>query len=163
MADGISFFRLFCGIALLFCPLPSGLFYAVYTLGGISDALDGFVARRFVGETERGKTLDTVADAVFFAAMLIKLLGAARLPLWLLVWLCVVAVIKCINVVSAYMICGHFVAAHTVLNKLTGVLLFVLPFTLPFAALRYTSIPVLCSATAAAVQEGHYIRTGRIG
>ena len=53
------------------------------------------------------------------------------------------------------------VTMHTVMNKTTGILLFVLPLTVPVVALKY-SAPVVCmAATFAAIQEGHYIRTGR--
>ena len=47
------------------------------------------------------------------------------------------------------------------MNKVTGILLFLLPLTLPVVELKY-SAPLVCTvATFAAIQEGHYIRTGR--
>ena len=45
------------------------------------------------------------------------------------------------------------------MNKVTGVLLFILPLTFPIVPLKYLAIPVCAVATFAAVQEGHYIRT----
>ena len=50
-------------------------------------------------------------------------------------------------------------AKHTLLNKVTGLALFLLPLTLPFADLRYTGSFVCALAALAAVQEGHLIRT----
>lgn len=47
------------------------------------------------------------------------------------------------------------------MNKVTGVLLFVLPLTFSIVPLKYSSLPVCAVATFAAVQEGHFIRTGR--
>lgn len=53
-------------------------------------------------------------------------------------------------------------ALHTVMNKITGALCFLLPFTLSFIDLKYSAIAVCCIATFAAIQEGHYIRTVRV-
>ncbi len=47
------------------------------------------------------------------------------------------------------------------MNRLTGVLLFVLPLTLTFIDLKYSGAVVSTLATIAAIQEGHMIRTGR--
>lgn len=47
-------------------------------------------------------------------------------------------------------------AEHTLLNKLTGLVLFLLPLTLHFIPLEYSA-----AATGAALQEGYLIQTGR--
>ena len=47
------------------------------------------------------------------------------------------------------------------MNKVTGVLLFLLPLTIPAAPLKYAAVIVCTAATFAAIQEGHLIRTGR--
>ena len=47
------------------------------------------------------------------------------------------------------------------MNKVTGVLLFIVPLTLSIVPLIYTGIPICSVATFAAVQEGHFIRTGK--
>ena len=49
---------------------------------------------------------------------------------------------------------------HTVMNRVTGVLLFALPLTLSFINLNYSGTIVCTVATFAAIQEGHLIRTG---
>ena len=53
-------------------------------------------------------------------------------------------------------------------NLITGLriicsiaLLFVLPLTLPFINLKYSALAVCLVATFAAIQEGHFIRTGK--
>ena len=47
----------------------------------------------------------------------------------------------------------------TVMNKITGAILFFLPFTLRFIDLKYSAAFACTAATFAAIQEGHYIRT----
>jgi CDP-diacylglycerol--glycerol-3-phosphate 3-phosphatidyltransferase len=69
--------------------------------------------------------------------------------------------IKMINIISGYVIQKKYVAMHTIMNKVTGVLLFVLPLTLPVIELKYSALLVCTVATFAAIQEGHYIRKGR--
>ena len=46
MANTITFFRMAAGIVLLFCPVFSPAFYVFYIAAGLSDMLDGFVARQ---------------------------------------------------------------------------------------------------------------------
>jgi CDP-diacylglycerol--glycerol-3-phosphate 3-phosphatidyltransferase len=82
------------------------------------------------------------------------------IPTWLYVWIGMIALIKGINIVSGVVMQKRFVAVHTVMNRVTGVLLFVLPLTVPLVELRYTAPFVCAAATFAAVQEGHLIRTG---
>ena len=56
----------------------------------------------------------------------------------------------------------EFVAVHSVMNKVTGILLFLLPLTLQALDFKYTGTAVCTVASFAAVQEGHYIRTGKV-
>ena len=69
--------------------------------------------------------------------------------------------IKAIDLVSGYVIRKEIVVLHTAMNKLTGILLFILPLTLTIIDLKYSGAFVSAAATFAAIQEGHYIRTGR--
>ena len=46
------------------------------------------------------------------------------------------------------------------MNKLTGILLFILPMTLGFIDLKYSGAFVSAVATFAAIQEGYIIRSG---
>ena len=52
------------------------------------------------------------------------------------------------------------VVLHTVMNKVTGVLLFLLPLTFSLVNVEYSGAAVCVVATFAAIQEGHLIRTG---
>ena len=123
--------------------------------------IDGLVARKTGTVTEFGAKLDTAADFVFVAVCLWKLLPSLAVPLWLWIWIVLIALIKMINIISGYVIQKNYIALHTVMNKITGILLFLLPLTLPVVELKY-STPLVCTvATFAAIQEGHYIRTGR--
>ena len=132
-------------------------------IAGITDMTDGAMARKTNTTSELGAKLDTAADFVFVAVCLWKLLPILSVPLWLWLWIGGIALIKAINLLSGFIVQKRFVAMHTVMNKVTGILLFILPLTLPVLALKY-SVPLVCAAaTFAAIQEGHFIRTGKEG
>ena len=65
------------------------------------------------------------------------------------------------NTVSGFIFRKKYVSVHSVLNKVTGVLLFILPMTLSIIPLKYSMIPVCAVATVAAVQEGCIIFKGK--
>ena len=159
MANIITIIRILCGIAILFCPVFSVAFYSLYITAGLSDMIDGWVARKTNTVSDFGSKLDTVADVIFVVVCLIKLFPVMDIPLWLYVWIGVIAFIKVINIVSGFVVQKRFVAVHSVMNKATGVLLFVFPLTLSFVGLKYSATVVCVVATFAAVQEGHFIRT----
>lgn len=161
MANIITIIRILCSIALLFCPAFSVAFYSLYITAGLSDMADGWVARRTNTVSAFGAKLDTVADVVFVIVCLIKLLPVMDVPVWLYVWIGIIAFIKIINIVSGFVVQKRFVAVHSVMNKVTGVLLFSFPLTLSFVDLKYSAVAVCLIATFAAIQEGHFIRTKR--
>ena len=72
----------------------------------------------------------------------------------------IIVIIKTINIISGFVVQKKIVTVHSVMNKITGVLLFVLPLTVKFIDLRYSAAIVCAVAVFAAIQEGHYIRTG---
>ena len=162
MANIITVVRILCAIALLFCRPYTGAFYAFYIPAGVSDMMDGAVARKTNTASEFGARLDTVADFIFVIVCLIKLLPALDIPVWLSVWIAVIALVKVSNIVTGYVMRKRFVAVHSVMNKVTGILLFILPLTLRAFDIKYTGAVVCTVAAIAAVQEGHYVRTGRM-
>ena len=161
MANTITFFRIAASIVLLSCPVFSPAFYVFYIAAGLSDMLDGFVARKTDSVSKLGARLDTMADFMFVVVCLIKLLPVLHIPAWLYAWIGIIALIKVVNIISGLAVQKKLVAVHSVMNKATGVLLFLLPLTIPAVPLRDSAIVICAAATFAAIQEGHFIRTGR--
>ena len=124
--------------------------------------IDGTVARKTNTVSKFGERLDSSADMLFVLVCFIKLIPVLDIPLWLYIWISVIVLIRIVNIISGFMIQKRFVILHTVLNKLTGALLFMLPLTFQFVDLSYSAAIVCFIATFAAVQEGHYIRSGKI-
>lgn len=159
MANIITGIRILCSIALFFVsPLSKG-FYILYLAAGLSDMLDGPVARKTGTASKFGSIFDSIADIIFVAVCLIKLIPVLEIQKWLYIWIALIVLIRIINIISGLIIYKRIIFLHTILNKINGALAFILPLTFPFLELRY-STPLVCTvATIAAIQEGHFTRT----
>ena len=142
LQNGSQYSLAVASIVLLFCPVFSPAFYVFYIMAGLSDMLDGFVARKTNTVSRFGAKLDTIADYMFVAICLIKLLPVLSIPSWLYGWIGIIALIKVVNIISGFAVQKKFVAVHSVMNKATGALLFLLPLTIPFLSLKYSAIVV---------------------
>ena len=161
IANALTACRIFGSILLLFFPAFSVAFYITYLLCGFSDMTDGTIARKTNGTSRFGSRLDTIANLIFMATSLLKLLPAIHIPPWIWIWGGVIAAIKICNIIWGYVSQKQFVALHTVMNKATGLLLFLLPLTISFMELKYSAIVVCSVATFSAVQEGFYVIADR--
>ena len=157
IANILTFSRVFGSFILLLFPVFSGCFYIIYILCGFTDMIDGTVARKANSTCKFGSQLDTVADLIFIAVSLFKLLPVINIPQWLWIWVGVIAIIKICNIFFGFATKKQFISFHTILNKVTGLLLFLLPLTISFAELKYTAIVVCSVATLSAVQESVYV------
>ena len=97
------------------------------------------------------------------AVCLIKLLPIMHVPVWLYIWIAIIALIKVTNIAIGYISQKEFISVHSLMNKVTGGMLFVLPLTLAFIDLRYSAAVVCMVATAAAIQEGYFVKHKAMG
>ena len=59
--------------------------FLVFVCAGVSDAVDGFLAKRFKLQTELGAYLDPLADKLLIVSIYVALGVAAKLPSWLVI------------------------------------------------------------------------------
>ena len=156
IANIITGSRIIFSLPLLVIPLSSAWFYVFYLLCGFTDMIDGTIARKTGAVSNFGAKLDTVADFVFMAICAVKLLPKINISIWLWIWIVIIAIIKVTNIVMGFILRKKLVALHTVLNKTTGLLLFLLPLTLQFIVPTYSCAVVCTLATIAAIEEGCY-------
>ena len=161
IANVITGIRILGSIFLAFVPVFSAPFYAVYLTCGLSDMVDGTIARKTNSSSSLGAKLDTVADFLFAAVSLAKLLPYIPVPGWLLQWIATIALIKAVNIGLGFIRNKKLVSVHSAMNKITGGLLFFFPLTLGLVELKYSAVIVCSIATASAIQEGYFIGTGR--
>ena len=160
LANILTGCRILGSILLLVFPAFSVAFYITYLFCGLSDMIDGTIARKTNSTSKFGSQLDTIADLIFVAASLFKLLPAIHIPGWLWIWGGVIAVIKISNIIWGYVSKKQFISLHTTMNKVTGLFLFLFPLTIPFVESKYIAIAVCSIATFSAIQEGVYVIAG---
>lgn len=82
---GITVFRILL-VPALAALLTFGMLreaLAIFIVAGISDALDGFIAKRFGLSTELGRILDPVADKLLLVTSFVMLTAKGWMPLYL--------------------------------------------------------------------------------
>ena len=153
--------RIFGSILLLFFSAFSMAFYIIYLFCGFSDMVDGTIARKTNSTSKLGSQLDTVADLIFVVVSLFKLLPAIHIPGWLWLWGGAIAAIKIGTILWGYVVKKQLISLHTMMNKTTGLLLFLWPLTKSFTDLKCSAIAVCSIATLSALQEGFYAVSDR--
>ena len=91
IANIITSCRILGSIGLCFCPVFSACFCGLYLFCGLTDMVDGTIARKTDAVSECGARLDTVADFLFVIASFGKILPVIRIPVWICVWAAVIA------------------------------------------------------------------------
>ena len=152
--------RLVAAGVLLFLQPESAGFYAAYIYGGLTDMLDGCLARLLGSQSRFGARLDSLADIAFVAVCAVRLLPRLTIPCW--VWI-LGGVIAAVRAENSFCSCrqGQPRFLHTAANRAAGLLLFLLPLTRPFLPLEISGVTVCAVAGFAALQEGYRIRAKR--
>lgn len=129
-ANAVTFIRICGTFVLLFLKPFSVAFFAVYTVAGITDVLDGFIARKTGTASDLGARLDSLADIVFYGVMIIKLFKILAETLPLYVWFTAGAalILRICTYIVAAVKYRKFASLHTYLNKLTGLCVFLIPY-----------------------------------
>ena len=83
----LSVSRIALCLPLLLVDAMTMSFWVLYVIGGTTDMLDGFLARRLDVESKFGARLDGLADFVFVLAVGYKLFPWLKLPatLWVMI------------------------------------------------------------------------------
>ena len=150
------------GSLLLLCfPVFSVHFYVTYLICGFTDMIDGSIARKTGSVCELGSRLDSIADLLFVSTSFIKLFPVLPIPQWLWIWTLAISLLRFSNLIYGYVNKGKFIHLHTTLNKVTGLLLFLLPLTLTFIEVKHSAIFVCFLATCSTLQESHYLVRSR--
>ncbi len=160
MANWITGIRILCGVLLLLFPPFSKAFYILYLIGGLSDALDGWTARKLGSASDFGARLDTAADIVFFGAVLLILFCHITFPLWMIVWVILIALLRMLSLTIGFITCHRLVSAHSLMNRASGFLLFLIPWCIEYYPSRPVAFLVIVTcavATAASIQELYQI------
>lgn len=119
--NAITIARLVVSLPLLWL-LMNGNFAPAFWLAlvaGASDALDGFLARRFGWRSALGGVLDPIADKLLVSVCFFGLWWAGELPTWMLAVVIGRDVIILLGAFVWWRLNGSFEAAPTTISKLT--------------------------------------------
>ena len=151
----LTVFRMLGTLALAFLPPLTVPFFALYLICSATDIADGVIARKTGAVSDFGARLDSVADILFYAVILLRLFPTLRGTLPVQVWWLAGAAL-------AFRLCAYlaaacryrrFAALHTYLNKCTGALLFALPLLLLTPAAVPISFAVCTMGVLASAEE----------
>ena len=153
LANAVTISRMAFAVGMLISPPFSIVFWLCYFCGGLSDILDGPIARRLRQTSAAGARLDSVADMIFAASIGIFVLLHIPLPTWL--WLCALAIalLRGVSYGIGFYKFRVFSAPHTYLNKATGALLFAFPLLYTLLGLSAAGAFVCLVAFLAAAEE----------
>lgn len=154
-ADTITSVRIAFSLFLPFFPLHSAGFFAAYTVTGLTDVLDGWLARKTGTASRFGARLDSIADLLFYSVLLFRFLPVLWQTLPMAIWyvLAAIVLVRLAAYAAAAVRYHQFAALHTWLNKLTGAGVFLLPYVLAVSTGIVYSWIVCVLALAAALEE----------
>ena len=155
VADIITLIRMMGTMALVFLRPLSTAFLGVYALTGLTDVLDGWIARKTKTASDFGARLDSMADLLFYAVMLFRIFPILWNTLPGVIWyaVAVILILRITAYLTAMVKYRKFASLHTYLNKLTGGMLFLVPFVL-FTEYAVTYCWIICViAVLAAIEE----------
>ncbi|MDO5520805.1 MAG: CDP-alcohol phosphatidyltransferase family protein [bacterium] len=155
LANSITVVRIVGALLLLLFPPFSLLFYILYLLCGISDVLDGFVARKTNTQSKLGAMLDSIADIVFLLAALIKVFPKllSVYPNWGIYIILLVAVVRGSSYLIGTIKFHRFAALHTILNKVTGVGIYCIPLLLMLSHFDVGLVIICLLAGISSIEE----------
>lgn len=130
LANIISAIRIIAGACLYLFSDITGGFIAIYIVCGITDLLDGPVARKFNSTSAVGAALDTVGDAVTYMALAKILLVKRMIPIWIVYWMLGVLGLHIIAGLVSFKKTKKFYVVHSLFGKILGGSIFVLPFAM---------------------------------
>lgn len=151
----ITSLRLIGAVCMAFTKILTPEFFWIYTFCGVTDVLDGFIARMTKKTSEFGAKLDSVADLLFYGIMLIKLLpdllsSMPKAMPWMIVSL---ITLRAISYGIAAVKHKKFASLHTYMNKLTGLAGFSMPYMIHFFQHHVIYTVVYVIAVIAALEE----------
>ena len=154
LSNLLSCLRIAGLILLLLLPAMQPAFYAVYAAYGLSDMLDGFLARRLGVASRLGSILDSAADLLFLCVSALKIVPQYRFPFWVWVAVCGILFVRLCTLFIAFAKSRRLtLPLHTNANRLTGLLLYLFAPILNSCMGSCLLIVLCCVAAFAAVQE----------
>lgn len=150
----VTFIRIPLSISLLFLCNNHPVFITLYLVCGFSDVLDGYIARKMNVQSSLGAKLDSVADIFMYGVIIAVLIIWEQWGLLSFIpVLALICLIRCINIMIGYLKFRQLVMIHTLANKISGLLVFLVPILYVLIGNTNTIWPVAIFALLASIEE----------
>lgn len=149
----ITLSRIILSLLLLKINSLSTMFFFIYTFCGLTDILDGYIARTLKCTSKTGALLDSIADVIFTFSILIIILPIIKWSKWMIIWIVIIVFIRMLSLFVGYIKYKTLAFLHIYSNKLTGLILFFFPFMMIKLNLRLIVSLICTIATISAVEE----------
>ena len=111
----------------------------IFVLAGVSDGVDGFLAKHFHWQSRLGAILDPLADKLLLISTYIALTWIDLIPFWLLMAVFVRDIIIVIGAYAYYSFIGEFKMAPSLISKLNTFMQILL--VMAILSMQLTEIP----------------------
>lgn len=115
----------------------------LYTIAGVSDGIDGYIAKRFRCTSRLGSILDPLADKLLLVSTYVTLAWLELLPLWLVAAVVARDLLILAGAASYHLLIGEYEMAPTLVSKLNTFAQIVLGLAVVFSAGVYALPPAL--------------------
>lgn len=126
----LSIGRIILSMALFLVDPLGIVFYILYFICGLSDVLDGFIARRTGTASRLGEKLDSIGDIFMVGVLIFVLYPIVSPAIEIILWMVLIGVFRLASMLTALKKYKTFAVLHTYANKLTGLFLFLFPILL---------------------------------
>ncbi|WP_068786781.1 CDP-alcohol phosphatidyltransferase family protein [Paenibacillus phocaensis] len=153
LANSLTLSRMILSLLLILMMNRPILFIITYCLAGLTDVLDGQIARKTNTASELGAKLDSLADMLMYgviASALIIWTGEGMKSVW--PYLCIAIAIRIAALLFAAYRYRTLAMIHTLGNKATGLVVFFAPlmiFSPHYAASAFRIVCIVSSLAAA--------------
>jgi len=153
IANYISFSRIIFSLALIFVKPLSVAFYTIYIICGLSDIIDGFIARKTGTTSGLGAKLDSIADMIMIGILLFLLYPILNPKIEIIIWIILISIIRLVAMIAALKKYKTFASIHTYGNKITGMILFLFPILIPYIHTTVLIYIICVVASISAIEE----------
>jgi len=124
----LSLSRIPLSIAMIFLAKERGVFMLLYVVTGLTDLLDGKVARKFGWQSELGSKCDGVADAFWIFSMMATIFLVLRIKFELYVYIAfaVILAVRIVNLLFTKIKFKQWGAIHSTLVRYSGTPLYLI-------------------------------------
>ena len=123
----------------------------IFLIAGITDGLDGYIAKRFGFQSELGAVLDPIADKLLILSAFVTLGGLGDIPLWLLI----LVAFRDLLIIGGYLVLrmveGDVQMQPTPVSKLNTFLQISLVLTILLETTGWLDLGIFTSLVVAAV------------